>query len=71
VTTDGHRAYLDAIDQAFGIDVDYAQLIKLYGETPHPAGRYCPAQIQGTKTHCCQGNRIGGISRRATSSGKI
>jgi len=50
-----HRAYLDAIDTAFGIDVDYAQLIKIYGEIPHPAGRYSPAQIQGTKTFCCQG----------------
>ena len=56
VTTDGHRAYLDAIDTAFGIDVDYAQLVKMYGEVPHPAGRYSPAQIQGTKTFCCQGN---------------
>jgi IS1 family transposase len=55
VTTDGHRAYLDAIDTAFGIDVDYSQLIKVYGEVPHPKGRYSPAQIQGTKTFCCQG----------------
>jgi hypothetical protein len=55
VTSDGKRAYLEAIDAAFGIDVDYAQLIKLYGEVPHPAGRYSPAQIQGTKTFCCQG----------------
>jgi hypothetical protein len=30
-------------------------LIKLYGEVPHPAGRYSPAQIQGTKTFCCTG----------------
>lgn len=36
--------------------MDYAQLIKLYGEVPHPAGRYSPAQIQGTKTFCCTGN---------------
>lgn len=55
VTTDGHRAYLEAIEAGFGADVDYAQLIKLYGETPHPAGRYSPAQIQGTKTFCCTG----------------
>ena len=55
VTTDGHRAYLEAIDTGFGVDVDYAQLIKLYGEVPHPAGRYSPAQIQGTKTFCCPG----------------
>jgi IS1 family transposase len=56
VTTDGLRSYVEAIEAGFGADVDYAQLIKLYGETPHPAGRYSPAQIQGTKTYCCTGN---------------
>jgi len=56
VTTDGHRAYLEAIEAGFGADVDYAQLIKLYGEVPNPQGRYSPTQIQGTKTFCCTGN---------------
>jgi IS1 family transposase len=56
ITSDGHRAYLEAIEAGFGADVDYAQLIKLYGEVPHPAGRYSPAAIQGTKTICCAGN---------------
>lgn len=56
ITTDGHRAYLEAVEAGFGADVDYAQLIKLYGEVPHPAGRYSPASIQGTKTFCCTGN---------------
>jgi IS1 family transposase len=56
ITSDGHRAYLEAIEAGFGVDVDYAQLIKLYGEVPHPAGRYSPAQIQGMKTFCCTGN---------------
>lgn len=55
VTSDGHRAYLEAIEAAFGADVDYAQLIKLYGEVPNPKGRYSPAQIQGSKTFCCTG----------------
>jgi hypothetical protein len=55
VTSDGHRAYLEAVEAGFGADVDYAQLIKLYGEVPHPAGRYSPAAIQGTKTYCCTG----------------
>jgi IS1 family transposase len=55
VTSDGNRAYLEAIEASFGADVDYAQLIKLYGEVPHLAGRYSPAQIQGTKTFCCTG----------------
>jgi IS1 family transposase len=56
ITSDGHRAYLEAIEAGFGSDVDYAQLVKLYGEVPHPAGRYSPAQIQGTKTFCCTGD---------------
>ncbi len=56
VTSDGHRAYLEAVEAGFGADVDYAQLIKLYGEVPHSAGRYSPAQINGTKTYCCAGN---------------
>jgi IS1 family transposase len=56
VTSDGHRAYLEAVEAGFGADVDYAQLIKLYGEVPHPAGRYSPAQINGTKIFCCTGD---------------
>jgi IS1 family transposase len=43
ITSDGHQA----VEAGFGVDVDYAQLVKLYGEVPHPAGRYSPAQIQG------------------------
>jgi hypothetical protein len=57
ITSDGHhRAYLEAVEAGFGADVDYAQLIKLYGEDPHPAGGYSAAQIQGTKTFCCTEN---------------
>jgi IS1 family transposase len=43
LTTDGHKAYLDAVDLAFGNDIDYAMLVKLYGN--EPAGketRYSP-----------------------------
>jgi IS1 family transposase len=56
ITSDRHRAYLEAVEAGFGADVDYAQLIKLYGEVAHPAGRYSPAQINGTKTFCCTGD---------------
>ena len=49
LTTDGHRAHLDAVEGAFGADVDYAQLVKMYGETPHPPGRYSPAECTGIK----------------------
>lgn len=48
LTTDGHKAYLDAVEGAFGGDVDYAQLVKLYGASPESAkGRYSPAQCTG------------------------
>ena len=48
ITTDGHRAYLDAIDTAFGGAVDYAMLVKLYGAAPEAAkGRYSPAECTG------------------------
>ena len=49
LTTDGHRAYLDAVEGAFGCDVDFAQLVKIYGTAPGPAGRYSPAECTGAK----------------------
>ena len=36
LTTDGHRAYLEAVEDAFGNSIDYAQLVKLYGESSEP-----------------------------------
>lgn len=56
LTTDGHRAYLDAVEGAFGGDVDYAQLIKVYGETPCAPGRYSPAECKGIKKVKVTGN---------------
>jgi len=48
LTTDGHKAYLEAVEGAFGADVDYAQLVKLYGAAPESArGRYSPADCTG------------------------
>ena len=49
LTTDGHRAYLEAIEDAFGADVDYAQLIKLYGPAPDGVRRYSPAVCIGAR----------------------
>jgi IS1 family transposase len=49
ISTDGHKAYLEAVEGAFGGDVDYAQVIKMYGPTPSPAGRYSPAECTGVK----------------------
>lgn len=57
VTTDGHRPYLKAIDGAFGADVDYAVLEKIYSAPPSEgATRYSPAQCCGTVTHRITGN---------------
>jgi IS1 family transposase len=50
LTSDGHKAYLEAVEGAFGEDVDYAQLIKLYGNAPNgPTGRYSPAECTGIR----------------------
>jgi len=50
LTTDGHKAYLEAVEGAFGCDVDYAQLVKLYGAVPESAkGRYSPAECIGAR----------------------
>ena len=50
LSTDGHKAYLEAIEGAFGNDIDYAQLIKMFGAVPESAkGRYSPAKCNGTK----------------------
>ena len=47
ITTDGLKAYVDAIDTAFGGEVDYAQLIKIYGPAPEGPRRYSPAERLG------------------------
>ena len=45
LTSDGHKAYLEAVEGAFGADVDYAMLVKLYGSSPESSkGRYSPAE---------------------------
>ena len=47
LTTDGFMAYLKAVDEAFGDGIDYAMLVKLYGEAAEPKGRYSPAERIG------------------------
>ena len=56
ITTDGHRAYVEAVEGAFGGDVDYAQLVKLYGPTISAPGRYSPAECTGIKKIRREGN---------------
>lgn len=47
ITTDGHRAYLDAVENAFGADIDYAMLQKIYGAPSENDTRYSPATCIG------------------------
>jgi IS1 family transposase len=57
LTSDGHKAYLEAVEGAFGADVDYAQLVKLYGPTSEGAkGRYSPAECIGAHKAPVEGN---------------
>ncbi len=55
ITTDGHRAYAEAVEGAFGMDVDYAMLIKLYGNDSFDT-KYSPGECMGTQTSVMQGN---------------
>ncbi len=57
ITTDGHKAYLQAIEEAFGNDADYAMLEKIYAAPPQTGStRYSPAECCGTRTHRVSGN---------------
>ncbi len=57
LTTDGHRAYLEAVEGAFGGDVDYAMLVKIYGAASDAfKGRYSPAECIGARKEKIEGN---------------
>jgi IS1 family transposase len=57
LTSDGHKAYLEAVEGAFGGDVDYAMLVKLYGTAPESArGRYSPAECIGARKERIEGS---------------
>src|SRR5205823_1449080 len=50
LTSDGHGVYLTAVESSFGVGIDYAQLIKLYGNpSPEEASRYSPGKCLGAK----------------------
>lgn len=55
VSTDGHSMYLEAVEHAFGADVDYGMLIKLYGQEPEGEKRYGPAKCLSATKHIVQG----------------
>ena len=56
LTTDGHRMYLEAVESAFGGDVDFSQLVKIYGKSPQESEtRYSPAECIGVEKHKING----------------
>jgi IS1 family transposase len=56
ITTDAHRAYLEAVEDAFGADIDYAQLQKIYGASAENETRYSPARCIGCDMKVVSGN---------------
>jgi IS1 family transposase len=56
LTSDGHKAYLEAVEGAFGSDVDYAMLVKVFGPGPEGQRRYSPAECIGSVKHRVEGN---------------
>jgi len=56
LTTDGHHPYLEAVDYAFGGDVDYAMLVKVYGGSEEAEKRYSPAKFVAAEKRTISGN---------------
>jgi IS1 family transposase len=56
LTTDGHKVYIEAVEAAFGSEIDYSMLVKLYGAERPGEARYSPAKCIGTVRECCSGN---------------
>lgn len=59
LTTDGHKAYLDAVEDAFAWEIDYAMLVKQYGDGPNsPERKYSPSEYKGSKKVKITGNPV-------------
>jgi IS1 family transposase len=56
LTTDAHKPYLSAVEDAFREDVDYAVLQKIYGKDAEHDTRYSPAKCLGTKRETISGS---------------
>ena len=70
LTSDGLRVYEGAVEDAFGCDVDYGQLVKVFGNAPREAAaRYSPGECTGSFKRTVQGDRTPPTSAHRTSSG--
>lgn len=56
LTTDGHKPYLEAVENAFGMDIDFATLQKIYGASNEPEKRYSPAKCIGCESKVVMGD---------------
>jgi IS1 family transposase len=56
ITTDGHRPYIEAVEAAFGRDVDYAMLIKTYGADPSEERRFSPPVVLSEDVRIVRGD---------------
>lgn len=59
LTTDGHKAYIEAVEEAFGCDIDFAQLVKIYGnegQNKSDSRRYSPSEFSGSEKHVKMGD---------------
>jgi IS1 family transposase len=56
LTTDGHKMYAEAIEKTFGSEIDYATIVKLYGQESEPDKKYSPAKCLGSEKHVIRGN---------------
>jgi IS1 family transposase len=56
LTTDGHRVYAEAVENAFGSEIDYAMLVKIYGASNDGESRYSPATCIGCRAGVLSGS---------------
>ena len=56
LTTDGLQSYVEAVEEAFGMDIDYAMLIKVYGVDSESERRYSPVVCQSCTVRPIQGD---------------
>ncbi|MFA6092497.1 MAG: IS1 family transposase [Elusimicrobiota bacterium] len=61
LTSDGLKAYITAVDKAFGNDIDFSQLVKIYGPSLGPNGKYSPSECVGTTVEKYKGKPKEGL----------
>jgi len=70
LTTDGHKMYLTAVEDAFGSGIDYAMLAKIYGRGLEANTRYSPATCIGAIPQTVTGNSDPKHVSTSTSNGR-